>query len=167
MYCRCSKYHSLEPAYLNGLRYIRESRHNSLVSYVNANEKKMKYIFSLIFKSRKGHIWNPKFLKGFLLYPCERKMNFNEVLNFASICFLKGFLLYPLWKMNVINEALNFAQICFFAQAKITVIKESCCPQFYIQLVFKAPLCITLTISDQKIVSGSLFWTEFFYKATF
>ena len=30
-------------------------------------------------------------------------------------------------------------------------------PQFYIQLVFKAPLCITLTISDQKIVSGSLF----------
>ena len=28
------------------------------------------------------------------------------------------------------------------------------CPQFYIQLVFKAPLCITLTISDQKIVSG-------------
>ena len=126
MYCRCSKYHSLEPAYLNGLRYIRESRHNSLVSYVNANEKKMKYIFSLIFKSRKGHIWNPKFLKGFLLYPCERKMNFNEVLNFASICFLKGFLLYPLWKMNVINEALNFAQICFFAQAKITVIKESC-----------------------------------------
>ena len=29
--------------------------------------------------------------------------------------------------------------------------------QFYIQLVFKAPLCITLTISDQKIVSGSLF----------
>ena len=24
------------------------------------------------------------------------------------------------------------------------------CPQFYIQLVFKAPLCITLTISDQK-----------------
>ena len=33
-------------------------------------------------------------------------------------------------------------------------------PQFYIQLVFKAPLCITLTISDQKIVSGSLFLTE-------
>ena len=30
-------------------------------------------------------------------------------------------------------------------------------PQFYIQLVFKAPLCITLKISDQKIVSGSLF----------
>ena len=29
--------------------------------------------------------------------------------------------------------------------------------QFYIQLVFKAPLCITLTISDQKIVSGSLY----------
>ena len=32
--------------------------------------------------------------------------------------------------------------------------------QFYIQLVFKAPLCITLTISDQKIVSGSLFLTQ-------
>ena len=31
-------------------------------------------------------------------------------------------------------------------------------PQFYIQLIFKAPLCITLTISDQKIVSGSLFF---------
>ena len=31
--------------------------------------------------------------------------------------------------------------------------------QFYIQLVFKAPLCITLTISDQKIMSGSLFLT--------
>ena len=31
-------------------------------------------------------------------------------------------------------------------------------PKFYIQLVFKAPLCITLTISDQKIVSGSLFF---------
>jgi hypothetical protein len=34
-------------------------------------------------------------------------------------------------------------------------------PQFYIQLVFKAPLCITLTISDQKIVSGSLFFQLF------
>ena len=34
-------------------------------------------------------------------------------------------------------------------------------PQFYIQLVFKAPLCITLTISDQKIVSGSLFFQFF------
>ena len=33
--------------------------------------------------------------------------------------------------------------------------------QFYIQLVFKAPLCITLTISDQKIVSGSLFFQLF------
>ena len=32
--------------------------------------------------------------------------------------------------------------------------------QFYIQLVFKAPLCITLTISDQKTVSGSLFLTQ-------
>merc|ERR1712008_251710 len=32
--------------------------------------------------------------------------------------------------------------------------------QCYIQLVFKAPLCITLTISDQKIVSGSLFLTK-------
>ena len=32
--------------------------------------------------------------------------------------------------------------------------------QLYIQLVFKAPPCITLTISDQKIVSGSLFLTE-------
>ena len=42
-------------------------------------------------------------------------------------------------------------------------------PQFYIQLVFKAPLCITITISDQKIVSGSLFLTQkkfsqFFFK---
>ena len=34
-------------------------------------------------------------------------------------------------------------------------------PQFYIQLVFKAPLCITLMISDQKIVSGSLFFQLF------
>ena len=33
--------------------------------------------------------------------------------------------------------------------------------QFHIQLVFKAPLCITLTISDQKIVSGSLFFQLF------
>ena len=29
-------------------------------------------------------------------------------------------------------------------------------PQFYIQLVYKAPLFITLTISNQKIVSGSV-----------
>ena len=35
--------------------------------------------------------------------------------------------------------------------------------QFYIQLVFKAPLCITLTISDQKIVSGSLFLNHNFF----
>ena len=33
-------------------------------------------------------------------------------------------------------------------------------PRIFIQLVFKAPLCITLTISDQNIVSGSLFLTE-------
>ena len=32
--------------------------------------------------------------------------------------------------------------------------------QFYIQLVFKAPLCITITISNQKSVSGSLFLIE-------
>ena len=37
-------------------------------------------------------------------------------------------------------------------------------PQFYIQLVFKAPLCTTLTISDQKIVSGSLFFQLFVVK---
>ena len=35
--------------------------------------------------------------------------------------------------------------------------------QFYIQLVFKAPLCITLTISDQKIMSGSLFKNHNFF----
>ena len=35
------------------------------------------------------------------------------------------------------------------------------CSQFYIQLVFKAPLCITLTISNQKIVRGSLFFQLF------
>ena len=50
-----------------------------MLSYVNANEKKLNIIiFSLAFKSRKGRIWNPKFLKGFLLYPCERKMSVNE-----------------------------------------------------------------------------------------
>ena len=31
-------------------------------------------------------------------------------------------------------------------------------PRFYIQLIFKAPLCITLTKTDQKIVSGGLFF---------
>ena len=36
-----------------------------------------------------------------------------------------------------------------------------CWSQFYIQLVFKAPLSITLTISDQKIVSGSLSFQHF------
>ena len=34
-------------------------------------------------------------------------------------------------------------------------------PQFYIQLLYTAPLCFTLTISDQKIVSGSLFFQLF------
>ena len=34
-------------------------------------------------------------------------------------------------------------------------------PQFYIQLLYTAPLCFTLTISDQKIVSGSLFFLLF------
>ena len=37
--------------------------------------------------------------------------------------------------------------------------------KFYIQLVFKAPLFITLMISDQKIVSGSLFF-QLFQKKT-
>ena len=72
--------------------------------HMSMQMKKIKYIFSLAFKSRKGRIWNPKFLKGFLLYSCERKMSVNEVLNFASIWFLKGFLLYPLWKRNVFNK---------------------------------------------------------------
>ena len=35
------------------------------------------------------------------------------------------------------------------------------CTQFYIQLIFKAPFCITLTISDQKIMSGSLVFQYF------
>ena len=39
--------------------------------------------------------------------------------------------------------------------------------QFYIQMVFKAPLCITRTISDQKIVSGSLFLTQKFFSHFF
>ena len=60
--------------------------------------------------------------------------------------------------------------ICIFLSPTTIFMWES---QFYIQLVFKAPLCITLTISDQKIVSGSLFLTEkkiftiFFFKFTF
>ena len=39
--------------------------------------------------------------------------------------------------------------------------------QFYIQLLYTAPLCFTLTISDQKIVSGSLFFQLFVGKKTF
>ena len=46
------------------------------------------------------------------------------------------------------------------AKLKLDLIPMSW-PQFYIQLVFKAPLFITLTISDQKIVSGSLFFQSF------
>ena len=40
---------------------------------------------------------------------------------------------------------------------------ESCVlprAQCYIQWVYKAPLCFTLTISEQKIVSGSLLLTQ-------
>ena len=39
--------------------------------------------------------------------------------------------------------------------------------QFYRQLVFKAPLIITLRISDQKIVSDSLFFQLFVDKNFF
>ena len=57
---------------------------------------------------------------------------------------------------------LQLKMICTFW----TVIKLQCTKersgqtQFYIQLVFKATLCITLTIFVHKILSGSLFLTE-------
>jgi hypothetical protein len=43
---------------------------------------------------------------------------------------------------------------------KIIKLNEKCKSQFYIQFVFKAPLCIAFTISDQKILSGSLLWPK-------
>ena len=52
--------------------------------------------------------------------------------------------------------------ICLCPGAVHTAMQVWVWPQFYKQLVFKAPLCIKLTISDQKIVSGSLFLAKIF-----
>ena len=67
----------------------------------------------------------------------------------CSFAFLKSLHPVGLVSLKLKNKLLIK---CFFSWH---------CPQFYIQLVFKAPLCITLTISDQKIVSGSLFFQLF------
>ena len=49
---------------------------------------------------------------------------------------------------------INRTDISFFSFIRYCGVYS----QFYIQLIFKAPLFITLMISDQKIVSGSLFF---------
>jgi hypothetical protein len=67
--------------------------------------------------------------------------------------------------INLQEKCINL-QLVKISETKVGPIiqmdlTEWCHAQFYIQLVFKAPLCITLTISDQKIVSGSLFFQLF------
>ena len=58
---------------------------------------------------------------------------------------------------RTLDKVLSLLEACFDL-VSLTFHENS---QFYIQLVFKAPLCITLTIYDQKIVSGSLFFQLF------
>ena len=56
---------------------------------------------------------------------------------------------------NVDIKGVSYSETSSYQNWDVNIVK----PQFYIQLVFKAPLCITLPISYQQIVSGSLFFT--------
>ena len=74
---------------------------------------------------------------------------FNNQVNKYTFCVLYLSKICARNKSSNLNLQLTDTQT-LFKEARARA-------QFYIQLVFKAPLCITLTISDQKIVSGSLF----------
>ena len=77
---------------------------------------------------------------------------------FVIYCYLTlTFVLKEETLTLFISKITIFCNFSYSLYSLILSIKS----QFYIQLVFKAPLCITLTISDQKIVSGSLFFQFF------
>ena len=94
-----------------------------------------------------GGIYYPNFV------PCFVYHQLNES-RFSSQ--FRMFFTQKTWNVKMITHDLNHDWIFYCTQNQLCVQ-----PQFYIQLIFKAPLCITLTISDQKIVSGSLFFQLF------
>ena len=81
--------------------------------------------------------------------------------NMQEMCLLP--ILDKILATTWVSQSLKSGKLDVFKPHSYLTANQTdlCCwPQFYIQLVFKAPLCITLTISDQKIVSGSLFLTQ-------
>merc|ERR1712008_641546 len=88
----------------------------------------------------------------------------TEIKIWAVGCGLGWTVLKKVWADY--EQLLRVCFSTFCGQKKKKKIENivASAPQFYIQLVFKAPLCITLTISDQKIVSGSLFFQLFLAK---
>ena len=99
--------------------------------------------FILPFQMNKCTIWTPT--TSFFSYlgsmddccnSCRLQRYAQSITNAAAICAAMG--LDENWQNSIFPGLMDRSQ-------------------FYIQWVFKAPLCITLTISDQKIVSGSLF----------
>ena len=111
--------------------------------------------------------------------PSQVRSELNSVLMFCKITFFITFsgwfgkpMLKKQWKLPktkimqltliylVMNEIYKLET---FLRSRRLLFMFWFWAQFYIQLVFKAPLCITLTISDQKIVSGSLFKNHNFF----
>ena len=66
-------------------------------------------------------------------------------------------VLIPVAKIRRADQSITKLDSVFCLLQMLTTVKVRKISQFYIQLVFKAPLYITLKISDQKIVSSSLF----------
>ena len=108
--------------------------------------------------------------------PCKILMVVKESAATISKCPLVIYIRYnglsyqdPYWlnHFEIMTDILiqKWWKYAYLFQNKVDIMLyfkvqgDRYCPQFYIQLVFKAPLCITLTISDQKIMSGSLFLT--------
>ena len=87
----------------------------------------------------------------------ENKIKFVIIISYSLEPLCLPIVLIPVAKIRLADQSITKLDSVFCLLQMLTTAKVRKISQFYIQLVFKAPLYITLKISDQKIVSSSLF----------
>ena len=83
---------------------------------------------------------------GISITPLQIEFEYMSQNNFLFFC-LKWSLLNTVFTIDIINNKARYSW-CKIPTYILSISSNN--PQFYVQLVFKAPFCITLTISDQN-----------------
>ena len=96
-------------------------------------------------------------LKMKFVYNRPAMFNLSNIDNFLPDLHINPSILYWIFR-TLWASWVSWTNLLVCWNCRFSIRSKS---QFYIQLVFKAPLFITPTISDQKIVSGSLFFQIF------